>query len=99
MWCKPIFQTELQKTHFPQTELQEICVPQTELQEISNPQTELQEICVPQTELQEICVPQTELQETHILEVLVDVGFDPVVDQEVPLAVESGEGGAGPPIL
>ena len=51
--------------------------PQTEPRETPVPQTEPRETPVPQTEPQETPVPQTE---THIFEVLVDVGFDPVVD-------------------
>ena len=78
--CQPFPHTELQETPVPQTEPQETPVPQTEPQETPVSQTEAQETPVPQTELQETSVPQTELQETHIFEVLVDVGFDPVMD-------------------
>lgn len=35
----------------------------------------------------------------HIFEVLVDVGLDPVMNQQVPLAVEWREGKTGPPVL
>ena len=49
-----------------------------------------------QSQLGGLCIAA---RHAHILEVMVDVSFDPVVDKQVPFAVEHRERCAGPPVL